>query len=61
MYPYTADIFYDVANGFDIYYDPLYESPYDLDSHHYDHHDGHYNGQSTEDQQPAKKEKSKKK
>ena len=45
VYPYEASIFYDVANGYDIYYDPLYESPFDtevydekyLDSspHHY--------------------------
>ena len=27
MYPYEASIL--VANGFDIYYDPHYESPYD--------------------------------
>lgn len=29
VYPYQASIFYDVANGYDIYYDPTYKSPYD--------------------------------
>lgn len=29
MYPYEASIFYDVANGYDIYYDPTYQSPYE--------------------------------
>ena len=29
VYPYEASIYIDEANGFDIYYDPHYESPYD--------------------------------
>jgi len=29
VYPYEASIFYDVANGYDIYYDPTYSSPYE--------------------------------
>ena len=29
MYPYEASIYYDVANGYDIVYDPFYTSPYD--------------------------------
>ena len=32
VYPYEASIFYDVANGYDIYYDPSYNSPYDQEA-----------------------------
>ena len=34
VYPYQASIYYDVANGYDIVYDPDYESPFDTE--HYD-------------------------
>lgn len=34
MYPYHGSIFYDVANGYDVYYDPTYQSP--LDHHELD-------------------------
>lgn len=31
VYPYQASIFYDVANNYDVYYDPAYNSPYEQD------------------------------
>ena len=34
VYPYKASIYYDIANGYDIVYDPDYESPFDTT--HYD-------------------------
>lgn len=40
VYPYQASIFYDVAKGYDIYYDPLYESPFDTEVYDQTYLDG---------------------
>ena len=38
VYPYEASIYYDARNGYDIYYDPLYESPYDTSRYEHAYH-----------------------
>ena len=64
VYPYEASIFYDVANGYDIYYDPHYNSPFDqykLDQLMTDREEEYFNQAALKATSSKKEKKSSKK